>query len=84
MSAEARPAKRANQRARLKVCSSRSKLARMAKNPEPSKPGDLDSSTRLPPKPFGYTVKAADEATAIEKTAAEFKVPGTRLMAVGR
>jgi hypothetical protein len=30
----------------------------------------------LPPKPFGYTVEAAEEATAIEKAAAEFKVPG--------
>jgi hypothetical protein len=30
------------------------------------------------------TVEAPDEATAMEKVAAEFKVPVTRLLAIGR
>jgi hypothetical protein len=51
----------------------------MAKKPEP------------PPKPIRWGIykavwlgNAPDEATAIEKGAAEFKVPANRLMAVRR
>jgi hypothetical protein len=53
------------------------------------------ANKREPPKPTTWTiykiaakavrlgtVEAADEGTAIEKAAAEFKVPATRLMAV--
>jgi hypothetical protein len=53
----------------------------MAKKPESPKPTTWTiyklaaNAVRL------GTVKAADEATAIEKGAVEFKVPATRLMA---
>ena len=65
--------------------SSRPILAGMAKKPEP------------PPKPITWTIykiaakqtwigtiEAVDEATAIEKAAAEFRVPATKLHAVQR
>jgi hypothetical protein len=67
----------------LKVFTCRSILAGMAKKPEP------------PPKPIRWaiykiaakavwlgTVEAPDEAAAIEKSAAEFKVPANRLVAI--
>jgi hypothetical protein len=67
----------------LKVLALQSILAGMAKKPEP------------PPKPIRWgiykiaakavwlgTVEAADETAAIEKSAAEFKVPANRLMAI--
>ena len=61
--------------------SSRSILAGMAKKPEPPKP----TTYKIAAKAVRLgTVEAADEATAIEKAAAEFKVPATRLMAVRR
>jgi hypothetical protein len=56
----------------------------MAKKPEPPKPTTwtiykiASKAVRL------GTVETADEATAIEKAAAEFKVKATRLMAVRR
>jgi hypothetical protein len=56
----------------------------MAKKPEPPKPTTWTiykiaaKSVRL------ATVEAADEATAIEKAAAEFKEPANRLMAIRR
>ena len=68
----------------MKVCSSRSILAGMAKKPEAPKPTTwtiykiASKAVRL------RTVEAADEATAIEKAAAEFKVRANRLMAVRR
>ena len=71
--------------ARLNLLTLRPILAGMAKKPEP------------PPLPITWTiykiaakqtwvgtVEAPDEATAIEKAAAEFRVPATRLDAVAR
>jgi hypothetical protein len=69
----------------LNVLTLRSILAGIAKKTEP------------PPQPITWTiykiaakqtwvgtVEAPDEATAIEKAAAEFRVPATRLHAVAR
>jgi hypothetical protein len=53
----------------------------MAKKPEPPKPATWTISAKA--VRLG-TVEAADEATAIEKAAAEFKVPANRLMALRR
>jgi hypothetical protein len=55
---------------------------RMAKKPEPAKPMTW-SIYKIAAKAIRLgTVEAVDEATAIEKAAAEFKVPATRLMAI--
>jgi hypothetical protein len=57
---------------------------RMAKKPEPPKPTSWTiykiaaNAVRL------GTVEAMDEAAAIERGAAKFKVPATRLLAVRR
>jgi hypothetical protein len=72
------------QQAALKVCSSRSILAGMAKKPEPPKPTTW-TIYKIAAKAVRLgTVEAADEATAIKKAAAESKVLATRLMAVRR
>jgi len=56
----------------------------MAKKAEPPKPTTW-TIYKIAAKAVRLgTVEAADEATAIEKAAAEFKVPATRLMAVRR
>jgi hypothetical protein len=56
----------------------------MAKKPETPKPITW-SIYRIAAKAVWLgTVEAPGEATAIEKAAAEFKVPATRLMAVRR
>jgi hypothetical protein len=56
----------------------------MAKKPEPPKPTTW-SIYKLAAKAVRLgAVEAPDEATAIEKAAAEFKVPAKRLMAVRR
>ena len=58
--------------------------AGMARKPEPQKP-IRRSIYKIAAKavPLG-TVEAPDEATAMEKGAAEFRVPATRLMAIRR
>jgi hypothetical protein len=54
----------------------------MAKKPEPPKPTTW-TIYKIAAKAVRLgTVEAADEVTAIEKAAAEFKVPTTRPMAV--
>jgi hypothetical protein len=56
----------------------------MAKKPEPPKPTTW-TIYKIAAKAVRLgTVEAADEATAIEKGAAAFKVPANRLMAVRR
>ena len=56
--------------------------AGMAKKPEPPKPTTW-TVYKLAAKAVRLgRVEALDEAAAIEKGAAEFKVPGTRLMAI--
>ena len=56
----------------------------MAKKPEPPKPTTW-TIYKIAAKAVRLgTVEAADEATAIEKAAAEFKVPATRLRALRR
>ena len=68
----------------MKVCSSRPILAGMAKTPEPPGPTTW-TIYKIAAKAVRLgTVEAAEEATAIEKAAAEFKVPANRLMAVRR
>jgi hypothetical protein len=68
----------------LNLHSSRPILRVTAKKPEPPKPKTWTiykigaEAVRL------GTVEAPDEAAAIEKGAAEFKVPATRLMALRR
>ena len=58
-----------------RVCSSRSILAGMAKKPEPPKPTTW-TIYKIAAKAVRLgTVEATDEAAAIEKAAAEFKVP---------
>jgi hypothetical protein len=56
----------------------------MARKSEPLKPTSWNIY-KLPPKPSGLgAVEAPDEATAVEKAAAEFKMPATKLMAIRR
>jgi hypothetical protein len=58
--------------------------AAMAKKPDPSKPATW-TIYKIAAKAVRLgTVEAADEATAIEKGAAVFKVPANRLMAIRR
>jgi hypothetical protein len=57
---------------------------RMTKKPEPPKPTTWTIYKLAAKAERLGTVEALDEATAIEKGAAEFKVPPTRLMAVRR
>jgi hypothetical protein len=54
----------------------------MAEKPEPPKPTTW-TIYKIAAKRLG-TIDAPDEATAIEKAAAEFEVPATELMAVRR
>jgi hypothetical protein len=57
---------------------------RMAKKPEPPKPTSW-TIYKLAAKTVRLgTVEAPDEAAAIEKTAAEFRVPANRLTAIRR
>jgi hypothetical protein len=56
----------------------------MAKKPEPPKPTTWTIYKIAVRQERLGTVEAADEATAIEKAAPEFKVPATRLMVVRR
>jgi hypothetical protein len=56
----------------------------MAKKPEPPKP-IVWSIYKIAAKAVRLgDVDAPDETTAIEKAAAEFNVPATKLMAIGR
>jgi hypothetical protein len=56
----------------------------MAKKPEPPRPPTW-TIYKIAAKAVRLgTVEAADEATAIGKAAAEFKVPANRLMAIRR
>jgi membrane-bound lytic murein transglycosylase B len=57
---------------------------RMAKKPDPPKPASWNIYKIAAKAVRLGTVEAADEATAIEKAAAEFKVPANRLMAIRR
>jgi membrane-bound lytic murein transglycosylase B len=58
--------------------------AGMGRTPEPPRPTTW-TIYKIAAKAVRLgTVEAADEASAIEKAAAEFKVPATRLMAVRR
>ena len=58
---------------------------RMAKEPEPPPKPIRWSIYRIAAKALRLgTVEAPDVATAIEKTAAEFRVPANRLMAIRR
>jgi hypothetical protein len=56
----------------------------MAKKPEPLKPMTWTIYKLAAKAERLGTVEAPDEATAIEKAAAEFKVPANRLMAIRR
>jgi hypothetical protein len=56
----------------------------MAKKPEPSKPKTWNIYKIASEAVWLGTVKAPDEATAMEKAAAEFKVPATKLTAIRR
>ena len=57
----------------------------MAKKPEPPKPTTSWTVYKIAAKQTWIgTVEAPDEAEAIEKAAAEFKVPATKLHAVPR
>jgi hypothetical protein len=56
----------------------------MAKEPEPPKPISWNVYKIASKAVWLGEVEAPDEATAIEKAAAEFKVPASRLMAVRR
>jgi membrane-bound lytic murein transglycosylase B len=59
-------------------------LAGMAKKPEPQKPTNWTIYKIAAKQTWVGTVEAADEAKAIEKAAAEFRVPATKLHAVRR
>jgi hypothetical protein len=56
----------------------------MAKKPEPSKPIVWNVFKIAAKAVFLGVIEAPDEATAIEKGAAEFKVAANRLMALRR
>jgi hypothetical protein len=56
----------------------------MAKKPEPSAPVRWNIYKAAAKAVWLGTVEAADEAAAIEKAAAEYKVPATKLIAVQR
>jgi hypothetical protein len=56
----------------------------MAKKPEPSKPVRWSIYKLAAKQTWVDEVGAADEAAAIEKGAAEYKVPASKLMAVRR
>jgi hypothetical protein len=56
----------------------------MAKKPEPPKVTTWTICKLAAKAERLGTVEAADQATAMEKAAAEFKVPATRLMAIRR
>jgi hypothetical protein len=56
----------------------------MARNPEPPKPATWNIYTFASKAVWLGIVEAPDEATALEKAAAEFKVPAERLMAIRR
>jgi hypothetical protein len=57
---------------------------RMAKKPEPSKPINWNVYKIASKAVWLGEVEAPDEAAAMEKAAAEFKVPANRLMAIRR
>jgi hypothetical protein len=70
--------------ARLKVLTSQPVLCQMARKPEPPKPIRW-SIYKIAAKGIRLgTVKASDAATAIDKPAAELKVPANRLLAIRR
>jgi hypothetical protein len=56
----------------------------MAKKPEPSKPTTWNIYKIASKAVWLGTVEAPDEATAMEKAAAKFKVPANRLMTIRR
>jgi hypothetical protein len=56
----------------------------MAKKPEPPKPTTWTIYMIAARQTWLGTVEAVDEVTAIEKAAAEFRVPATKLHAVRR
>jgi hypothetical protein len=56
----------------------------MAKKPEPSKPISWSIHKLAAKAVWLGEVEAPDEAAAIEKAAAEYKVPATRLMTTRR
>jgi hypothetical protein len=56
----------------------------MAKKPEPMKPIIWNIFKITAKAIFLGVIEAPDEATAIERSAAEFEVPATRLMAIPR
>jgi hypothetical protein len=56
----------------------------MARKPEPPKPVRWNVYKIASKAVWLGTVEAPDEAAAIEKAAAEFKVPATKLMAIRR
>ena len=70
---------------RLNELSSRADTAGMAEEPEPPPKPIRSSVYKIAAKAVRLgTVEAPDVATAIEKTAAEFRVPANRLMAIRR
>jgi hypothetical protein len=56
----------------------------MAKKPEPPKPIIWNVYKIASKAVWLGAVEASDEATAMDKAAAEFKVPANRLMAIRR
>jgi hypothetical protein len=56
----------------------------VAKKPEPSKPIIWNVYKIASKAVRPGTIEAPDEASAMEKAAAEFKVPATRLLALRR
>jgi hypothetical protein len=79
-----RPALAALAFSRLKILASRGDTAGMARKPEPPKPIAWGIYKIAAKAVWLGNVEAPDEATAIDKGAAEFKVAANRLMAIRR
>ena len=68
----------------MNAISSPVQTAGMAKKPEPPKPTVWNIYKLASKAVWLGTIEAHDAAAAIEKAAAEYKVPASKLMAVGR